>query len=187
MFHSCFIRTVVNLSLIVAMMIQPGIALVFADDCRANGASAFTCEGCGCCEVSTATEQCGCCDGHSEQQTAGECCMDSGGSSTPQTMDEGDSVQASLTPVIVLSTADSQQPGPHRIVTGCHCGFQSQPMGEPSPVRPVIEQRESVAVRFTDLAAIFGEVVSGLPRVVRTEDAPAPRHSRQIDLCIWRL
>ena len=74
MFRCRLIRTVVNLSLIVAMMIQPGMALVFASDCGAECASGFMCEGCGCCEVASPTEKCGCCGG-GEQDGDGSCCM----------------------------------------------------------------------------------------------------------------
>ncbi len=76
MFRSRLIRTVVNLSLIVVMMIQPGMALVFANDCGVKRASGYMCEGCRCCEVASPEDKCSCCGGGENADGDQGCCMD---------------------------------------------------------------------------------------------------------------
>ncbi len=179
------------------MMIQPGIALAFANDCGEECSSSFTCEGCGCCEVATQAEKCDCCGGGSQVGSSGGCCKDSSGSSAPDefTRDDCDldSGEALELKVIVISTtesvisSDSQEPDNNQVVSGCHCGFESQPIGDSSPVRPTVEQRDSVAVRFADLATIFGGVVPRPPRIAGSDEAMSPPRFSQIHLCIWRL
>lgn len=199
MFRSRLTRTVVNLSLIVAMMIQQGMALAFANDCGAECASGFKCEGCGCCEVASPTEKCGCCDG--EQDGDGSCCL-----STSEAVEHSwaeqewtddemtvEDLAASETlelQVIVISTTDADavdESQAREVTSACHCGMESQPLGDSSPSRPTIERRDSVAIRFADLATIFGDTHARPPRLLRDGAADSPAHFSQIHLCIWRL
>lgn len=199
-FRCRLIRTVVNLSLIVAMMIQPGMALAFANDCGAECASGFKCEGCGCCEVASPTKKCGCCGG-GEQDVDGSCCMSA---SKPvehgwtdeewaedEMMAEDLAASESLEmQVIVISTTDEDavdESQAHEVTSACHCGLESQPLGDSSPSRPTIERRDSVAIRFADLATIFGATHVKPPRQLQSEASNPPAHFSQIFLCIWRL
>tara|TARA_R110002073_G_scaffold149534_11_gene303311 strand:+ start:12960 stop:13478 length:519 start_codon:yes stop_codon:yes gene_type:complete len=172
------------------MMIQPGMALVFANDCGANCAKTFTCDGCGCCEVSMSTEKCNCCGGGSDEHASGSCCM---GSTEPESSADDHNRGLSNTlalKVIVISTADSvvmNELATAEMAPGCQCGIESQPLGDSSPMRPTIQQRDVVAVRFADLATIFGDAVPRPPRMVGSEVAISPPHFSQIQLCIWRL
>ncbi|WP_442506366.1 membrane or secreted protein [Novipirellula sp. SH528] len=172
------------------MMIQPGMALVFANDCGANCATTFTCDGCGCCEVSTSTEKCCCCGGGSDDHASGSCCM---GSTEPESsaFDHDTALSETLTlKVIVINTADSvvmNELATAEMVSGCQCGIESQPLGDSSPMRPTIQQRDVVAARFADLATIFGDAVPRVPRNVGSEESISPPHFSQIHLCIWRL
>ncbi len=73
------------------------------------------------------------------------------------------------------------------VTSNCGCGVESPPLGESAPARPTLPTRESVAVRHSDLADLFGGSV--LPRrlfSVRGESVKQP-HFSQIQLCIWRL
>lgn len=95
--------------------------------------------------------------------------------------------------VIVISTADaiesetSSERQSGGISSACLCGFDSQPIGEPVPPRPNIERRDSVSVRFSDLATIFGETKHQSRHVVADEHPTLAPHFSQIHLCIWRL
>tara|TARA_R110002049_G_scaffold288534_1_gene471104 strand:- start:20453 stop:21055 length:603 start_codon:yes stop_codon:yes gene_type:complete len=199
-FRSRLTRTVVNLSLIVAMMVQPGMALVFASGCGAECGASFMCEGCGCCEVSSPTVKCCCCGG-GEQDGDGSCCMSESEpvehdwNNEEWTEDEmmAEDLSASETlelQVIVISMtdADAVDESQTREVTGvCHCGMESQPLGDSSPSRPTIERRDSVAIRFADLATIFGDAIAKPSRLSQSEVSNSPAHFSQIHLCIWRL
>lgn len=200
MFRSRLIRTVANLSLIVAMMIQPGMALVFASDCGAECASGFMCEGCGCCEVTSPTEKCGCCGG-GEHDGDGSCCMSA---SEPvqhgwadeqcaedETMAEDlAAIETRELQVIAISTTDTDavdEIQAREVTSACHCGMESQPLGDSSPSRPTIDRRVSVAIRFADLATIFGDAHTKPPRRLQSELPNSPARFSQIHLCIWRL
>jgi hypothetical protein len=198
-FRCRIIRSVVNLSLIVVMMIQPGMALAVANDCGANCASGFMCEGCGCCEVSSPEEKCCCCGGGEKDEGVASCCMggtESGDSwASPEVTQPEETLELQ---VIVLTTAEAAVAADSDDAMGdaaadvevkstCGCGFESPPLGESAPARPTIPTRESVAIRHSDLADLFGGIV--LPRrplCVRGESIKQP-HFSQIRLCIWRL
>lgn len=73
------------------------------------------------------------------------------------------------------------------VTSACGCGVESSPLGESAPARPTIPTRESVAIRHSDLADLFGG--SALPRrpfSVCGESVKQP-HFSQIQLCVWRL
>ncbi|QDV83771.1 membrane or secreted protein [Planctomycetes bacterium TBK1r] len=179
------------------MMIQPGMALAFTNDCGANCASDFMCEGCGCCEVSSPEEKCCCCGGGDNAEGGKSCCM--GGTESEDSWDSPEVTQPEETlelQVIVLSTTEAAADSDDAIgdaaeevevTSTCGCGVESPPLGESAPARPTIPTRESVAIRYSDLADLFGgSVLPRCPLSVRGESIKQPRFS-QIQLCIWRL
>jgi hypothetical protein len=95
--------------------------------------------------------------------------------------------------VIVISTAESIEPETSGVrqsdgvSSACLCGFDSQPVGETVPLRPTIERRDCVSVRFSDLATIFGEAKHQLRHIVAEEHPSLATNFSQIQLCIWRL
>ncbi len=73
------------------------------------------------------------------------------------------------------------------VTSTCGCGVESPPLGESTLARPTISTRESVAIRHSDLADLFGgSVLPRRPFSVRGESIKQP-HFSQIQLCIWRL
>ena len=204
MFRSRLIRIVVNLSLIVVMMIQPGMALIFANDCGAKSASGLMCEGCGCCEVASPEEKCCCCGG---EQIAGDksCCMgedesndswESASTETPSLMAQ--SVETLELKVIVISTTEPSDtvdcnanlnavPADVEVSSSCGCGIDSVPLGESAPARPTISPRDSVAIRHADLIDLFGGSTFPRPRCRDFGGVSSPPHFSQIQFGIWRL
>ncbi|QDV47498.1 hypothetical protein Enr13x_74080 [Stieleria neptunia] len=177
------------------MMIQPGIALVFSSDCGSECASGLMCEGCGCCEVSSPTEKCGCCGG-GDQDGDGSCCIATSQRPNQEWTEkemmsgEPEAGETLELQVIVISTAnagetDDQQA--REVTSTCHCGMESQPIGDSSPTRPTIERRDSVAIRFADLSTIFGDAVLIPPRLFRGDALNSPERFSQFHLCNWRL
>lgn len=121
--------------------------------------------------------------------------MGSSDSSEDETVvcDNGESSETLELQVIVISTADAVTTDDRsdqqydQVKSTCRCGLESQPIGDSSPVRPTVERRDSVAIRFADLALIFGDAVPKPPRLLGSEAFNLPPHFSQIHLCIWRL
>lgn len=95
--------------------------------------------------------------------------------------------------VIVISTADvvavdeADDEQSREVTSTCQCGVESQPIGDSSPTRPAIERRDSVSIRFADLATIFGDAVPRPPRLISGDALKTSAHFSQVHLCIWRL
>ncbi len=199
MFRLRLIRTAINLSLIIVMMIQPGIALVSANDCGADCGSSFLCEGCGCCKVASPEDKCCCCGGeHSDGEKS--YCM--GGTESEDFWNSFDEiVHADETlelKVTVISTTepaaiDGCEPvagssqASDLVFSTCGCGFESPPLGESVPSRPTVSQRQSVAIRHSDLVDLFGGSMFPRPRRRDVGEVLPSPHFSQVQLCVWRL
>lgn len=204
MSHSPLIRTVVNLSLIVALMIQPMVASAALADCAAGCSANFTCQGCGCCEVESSTELCGCCGGGKptdspEEFSSEKSCCSHGDDGIPET-----SVSDTPTVVVqsVFSDCDLTEPTPpissdgaavvaaekhHEFHSACLCQQEELPLGDPSPRRPASEDRDEVSLGYAKSnASDFGNHADRRS-VARSDVAPSLRQFSQAMICIWRL
>tara|TARA_A100001391_G_scaffold199227_2_gene181887 strand:- start:527 stop:1075 length:549 start_codon:yes stop_codon:yes gene_type:complete len=182
------------------MMIQPGMALALANDCSVKCASAYVCDGCGCCQVASPEQKCSCCDGGEPAAAEKTCCMgeaesDSAADSSVE-MTQSDEILELQ--VITISTAEpsvaadsdvamSGEIADVELTSTCRCGVESSPLGESAPARPTLPIRDSVAIRHSELDDLFGgPLLPQRPSSVRSEDFMRP-HFSQIQLCIWRL
>ncbi len=168
-------------------MIQPGMTLVFANDCGAKRASGHMCEGCRCCDVSSPERKCSCCGGGENAVGEKNCCLDD--TESDETLELKVIVVSTIEPASVdgsESRVSESQPS-EAVSSSCGCGVESPPLSESAPLRPTVPPRESVAIRYSGLADLFG--ASMLPRPTRCdvgEVLPSP-HFSQVQLCIWRL
>lgn len=171
----------VNLSLIVALAIQPvAVCLANVDggsDCSETGT--VMCQGCGCCEVDRADDRCCCCSSAVEPEAKEEvepsCC-----SGKHDAADESE-----------VSTEQESPPSIVPIDAGvrsiCLCEQQSQPLSDSSPRRTTSENRDVVSLESPDLDGC-GWSSENLIAKGRAESASAARsHFSQVVLCIWRL
>ena len=191
-FRCRLIRTVVNVSLIVVMMIQPSVAYFVAGGCPAQcDSGTLLCQGCGCCEVAALTEKCGCCSVPEPESRS--CCTIQSESLASETGDDHPPSEAIERQAIVFGTADAAatdtpvEQAATALASTCLCGFESQPIGDSSPSRPKIERRDSVSVRFALLVTIFGDANPPSPLAHYGEGVLPLPHFSQIHLCIWRL
>ncbi|MCC7333985.1 MAG: hypothetical protein IT422_02745 [Pirellulaceae bacterium] len=199
-------RIIVNLSLIVAITIQPPMVFAFKKDCAAKCVSQLACQGCGGCQVDTVGDRCGCCGGHAAENTAVEvsaaesasCCeQHSSHKQQPSSLVDNDDLLAKAEiikgPLASESasccTAESQgiTPSSRTVESGCHCLH--------SPETPCVPEPRSPANEVRDLVSLgFAPVVIAEPHEQRPGDgsfgdrlASANFHFAQIELCVWRL
>ena len=197
--RSRLIRTVVNLSLIVAMAIQPGISYGMTKDCETKRGSGFRCNGCSCCEVSSPSEKCSCCGGGESAVSETTCCMSRRDASDEAMHSDGIldlkviviSTKSSAGCELNLDPADEDpeiaESAMELLLSTCRCGVESPPLGDSAPSRPTISPREPIAVRSFDLADIFGGRQPARPVRHDVSLSKASPHCSQILLCIWQL
>ena len=188
----------VILLLIVVTMIQPMTLGLAGIACAEKCDTTLTCQGCGCCEVSTAGTPCGCCANKASSATASSataandasaaapsCCHDSSPAAKSDAANfriESDNNDPIAEESAIAKTAKSSR------VSACLCGVTTQPLGESTPRPPVNELRNldvlSYLVRVVDAEAMRaalhpdGEMLGML--------VPADHYSQRV-LCIWRL
>lgn len=178
-------RIAVNLLLIVALAIQPvAVCLgnVVGGVAGCSQAGAFTCQGCGCCQVDDADDRCCCCSGPVEEEvdqaTESSCCSGSHiaseeSESSPENVDDG-----GVTAIGPIETG---------VRTICLCNRAPQPLSDSSPRRATSDDRDSLSVGSTALDA---NVWDSGPLLATTHDRanlPVTLHFSQSMLCIWRL
>ena len=171
----------VNLSLIVALAIQP-VAVCLANVGGGSGCSetgTVMCQGCGCCEVDRADDRCCCCGGPAEsaekEEVEASCCSEK---QNDHDKKKSSSEQRSV------SSMETVDAGVRSI---CLCEQQSQPLSDSSPRRTTSENRDLVSLESTDLDGC-GWNFENLVAKGQTESVPAARsHFAQVVLCIWRL
>ncbi len=153
----------VNLLLIVAMTMQPGLAYGFQQDCSAGSTSGFTCQGCGCCKVPSATTKCSCCNEDASDEQSGCCGHD------PQQEDRvSPSVDATLS-------------------SGCQCVAAPAPLDAPSPRSSRVELRDILAVSVRDCGPFTVVERPSLASSFDVVHRPLVPHFSQIAFCVWRL
>ncbi|EMI17592.1 hypothetical protein RMSM_05470 [Rhodopirellula maiorica SM1] len=181
----------VILSLIVVTMIQPMTLGLAGIACAEKCDTTLTCQGCGCCEVSTADTPCGCCAAKpktakttSTLKATGEtavasssCCHDSSSSAVKSANIDRITDQAS----IEKTTKSSR-------VSACLCGVTTPPLSESTPRPPLNELRNldvlSYLVRVVDAEAVYSSVHPEADEFGMRVQAD---HYSQRVLCIWRL
>jgi hypothetical protein len=175
----------VNLSLIVALALQPVAVCMANVDCAADcpTASAFKCQGCGCCQVERADDRC-CCgagQGKNDSQTDTGC---RGHASDAAPADETDTAAAanSLSVTTLVAIAEDRS-----LRSICLCEQGALPLSDSSPRRPTSENRNTVLTVWTDIAD-WGCRAGTQAAAMRFADGlPLPSHHFQVMLCIWRL
>ncbi|TWU39455.1 membrane or secreted protein [Novipirellula artificiosorum] len=201
MFNFPLIRIVVNLSLIVALTVQPMVALAAEGNCSsgsvccAAGEKTYQCAGCDCCRVTEPGGLCGCCGGDGE----GGCCQSQSNEITDQQPSDCD--LAVTVEVIVISTAsieeadaiDGEQAKTKEVAIApelrsrCLCGQESPPLGSTAPSRPDTQVRNSVAIAFVCTDAFDTSERLSLAIAHRLAGELVPPRFSQRQLCIWRL
>ncbi len=182
-------RIAVNLSLIVALAIQPVAACAVAADCslKCSASDILLCPGCGCCEVEQANDRCCCCSGTAkvvEEEAAKPSCCSRDESADAEVFDASSSDLDTLSTACKLSEPDESELGLQSV---CLCDQSSQPLNDPSPPRPANESRTGLAIGYAGpVAADFDDQLSRTAALDAT-GAPALAHFTQIVLCIWRL
>lgn len=175
----------VNLSLIVAMMVQP-VAVCFASaggvsSCTNSQHDSFTCPGCGCCEVETASDRCCCCAGSAKTEpnapVKSSCCSSKHESETAD-------VEATTDTKPSKSVITPAKSGVKSI---CLCEQRSQPLPDPSPRRTSSDSRDIISLDVLDFDQnAWDGNASSLVSKHCACTAFSPHYS-QIVLCIWRL
>ena len=178
-------RIAVNLSLIVALAIQPLATCAVTAECsvRCSASDTVICPGCGCCEVEDANDQCCCCTGTAEGAAEQSCCSHdemadadvfgppSADSETPE-------------PPCELSDSDDSQSSVQSL---CLCEQNSQPLSDSSPRRPVSEIRTSFAIAHIGPVGADRDHRLSIATARGGTNAIEIAHFSQIVLCIWRL
>ena len=181
-------RIALNLSLIVALSIQPVAVDAVTADCsrRCRVSDALTCQGCRCCQVKEVTDRCGCCSStaQSADPNAGKpsCCSQSEPAdqilfvARCGDLDDSDPAYDGSDPDELKATRRSL----------CLCGKDSQPWSDSSSSSSATELRASLAIGFASSRAADCDSRVSLS-IARAEMVPALAHFSQIVLCIWRL
>jgi len=186
----------VNLSLIVALTIQPAFAYVTGQDCSADCTSGFTCQGCGCCDVRSETAKCSCCSPKHEQ---GSCCGH-GQSPQPGVLTHGEDDPFAVAGLELLpgknkertqNSENDDQPSVSAtaptLSTSCNCVRSSDPLDAPVQRPPLTELRDILSLN-TALCSVVDLVDK--PTHAWSHDSTQPTfspHFSQIALCVWRL
>ena len=185
-------RIALNLSLIVALAIQPVAACAVTADCsvRCSESDTVMCPGCGCCEVEKVNDRCCCCSGTAEpaeKKAAKPSCCSHDESSDLSDLDVFSPPRADLeTPEPACELSDSDE-SETTLQSLCLCEQNSQPLSDSSPTRPVNESRASLAIRFSGPVGADSDSRLSLSIARDGKDVPALAHFSQILLCIWRL
>lgn len=193
-------RIIVNLSLIVAITLQPTMVFALKKACAVNCASHYTCQGCGGCQVGAAGERCGCCSGHTDENSEIESASCCGPSSYKQqrisvaTKDEplaeaeivdepaaSDNLSCCTAESLATSTSS------RAVEYGCHCLHSPETPCVPDFRSPSNEVRELVSLGFT--LSVIAERHEQRPckRTIGDGLSSEILHFAQIQLCVWRL
>lgn len=205
----------VNLLLIVALTMQPGLAYAVQQDCSAGIAAGFICQGCGSCKVRLERARCSCC-GIEASGDQDACCGDSdqhygrhkgGDSAVTSDPFAGMKPEEGPTPQNALpenrSPQDSEQPqnaerpsGDDRgqlraanvaaLMAGCHCVTAPEPFDAPVPRSSAPELRDILTV---DICFCDDAVLTARPPLAAAFDVAdrhVVAHFSQIVFCIWR-
>ncbi|QDV85262.1 membrane or secreted protein [Planctomycetes bacterium TBK1r] len=182
------------------MMIQPTMALVSAEDCGVNYASEYMCEGCGCCEVASRDDKCSCCGGGENADGENGCCTveaesnDAWGSSD-QTMFSHATLELKVIAISTVEPAafegceakEGDTQSSNEVSSTCRCGVEGPPLGDSAPPRPTVSPRQSVAIRHSNLADLFGGAMFPRPGRRDVGEILLSPHFSQVQFCIWRL
>lgn len=191
----------VNLSLVVALTIQPAFAYVTGQDCSADCTSGFTCQGCGCCDVRSETAKCSCCTPKpTNDHSHGGCCGHGQSRQTGMLNQSEDDPFAGVAfedplPDQTEEPAQTSDGDDQPIVaaaaptlsTSCNCVRSSEPLDAPVQRPPLTELRDILSLNN----ALCGVVDSvDKPPHAWSHDSTQPTitpHFSQIALCVWRL
>ena len=185
----------VNLSLIVAMAIQPVAACMVSVDRSASCSERdnFMCPGCGCCEVEQADDRCGCCaqapdelgTANDAEQEASEpsCCSHDESANTESSNVSSDEFDTTAAASKRSEPAESES----GVRSVCCCMQSSQPLSDSSPRRPVSENRTSLVVGYVGAVGADADEQQLRPPACNATDIRALPHFSQILFCIWRL
>ena len=199
------IHIAVNLLLIVAVAMQPGMVYELQQSCFAGVSSALTCNCCGSCKVQSRTAECPCCTGGASNKEE-KCCGQSQGSGDVAIFDddpfagielaEGPVPEGapSATSVAEDLKTDNEVVFRGHIVgeavfapTRCHCVTAPEPFSAPLPRPPLSELRE---VLTADIACVGVVITPGHPSLSSCFEfarRPIEPHFSQIAFCVWRL
>ena len=200
------IHIAVNLLLIVALTLQPGLAYAVQQHCSAGIVGGIACQGCGsckvhsesakcpCCGVEAADKQGGCC-GHRDQHTCGDSTVTSApfagmmpevGPATenpvPKIRAPQDSVQLCDDDRPQVRTASATA-----LAVCCHCVSAPEPSGGPVPRSSTPELRDVLTIT---ICCDGDEILSAQPPLspaFNVAHRPVVDHFSQIAFCVWRL
>lgn len=191
----------VNLLLIIAVTMQPGLAYGLKRGCSGGVSSGFACQGCGCCKVQSGAAKCPCCSGETTEEEGG-CCGDDRHSEDPVAESADDPFTGlKLEKGPVSDSAEPEEAGqPHSeddaqvqanhvaaLATVCHCATAPEPLDAPLPRSPNSELRDVLMLDVTgvgDVAMFQQRPLSGSVEFARR---PMEPHFSQIAFCVWRL
>jgi len=170
-FRSRLIRTAVKLSLIVALMIQPGGALIFANQCGDKASAGAQVSECGCCQAAVPERQGGCCSRKTHVAAARSCCGDAAPSS-----------QASDS-----QACEDGRSGAACSASACSCGFRTQPLADTAPSRLTVLPRELLVIQLADLLAVGDPLQRPRPQDEFLFADMLSAHFAQVQFGNWRL
>lgn len=186
----------VNLLLIVALSMQPGLAYALGQDCSAGVSAGFTCQGCGCCTVQSETAKCPCCSVEATTDD-GECCGH-GQRKRPRVATFADDPFAGMKlqkgPVPEDSEPPCNEDSPQvqaddvvALAAACHCVTAPEPFGAPAPRSPTTELREVLNVNIACVGDVSVSEKPPLSGFFEFSRRPIEPHLSQIAFCVWRL
>lgn len=192
-------RITVNLSLIVAITIQPSMVFALKRACATSCASQTTCQGCGGCQVAAAGDLCGCCSGHADVDSDDASASGCGHSPAEQqrisfaTNDDlaetaiVEGAVASESPSCCTTESRGSSSSSRTEESGCHCLHSPETPYSPVSRSPANEVRDLASLGFA--FSVVAEPKEQLPSDRSFVDglSSAILHFAQIELCVWRL
>lgn len=185
----------VNLLLIVAVTMQPGLAYALGQHCSAGVSTGFTCQGCGCCKVQSETAKCPCCNSEASDKEDG-CCghvrqHEDRVATFANDPFAGMELEEGSVPDESEQPRDDNQPHIQAadtlsLAAACDCVTAPEPFDAPAPRSATIELRDVITVSVAHCDATTAERPP-LASLFDVAHRPITLHFSQIVFCVWRL
>ncbi len=186
----------VNLLLIVALTMQPGLAYALGQDCSDGVTTGFTCQGCGCCKVQSETAKCPCCSGEATTDD-GKCCGHAQKNQHRVATFANDpfaGMELQKGPVPQDAEPPCNEHSPQvqaddvaALAAACHCVTAPEPFDAPVPRSPTTELREVLNVNIACVGDVSVAEKPPLSGFFEFSRRPIEPHFSQIAFCVWRL
>lgn len=199
------VHTAVNLSLIVALLMQPAFAYGTGQGCAAGCRSGFTCQGCSCCNVQSGSVKCGCCSRQPpDDQGQGSCCGTVRHRKSPasdvRTIDDGPPFAGVALQHGAIPEQHEKRDQPSEKndplgskfaapshSTACNCVRAPNPFGAPSPRSSVTELTDATCLIIVIVARVDSLAGQPLASAISFRHAKVVPHFSQTSFCVWRL